>query len=114
MFLQDFALQLKLVIGSTAVEIPSGQIKHFSAHLRPYGFEASVDFWVSPMFFETDTLYPLFTTHDDISASLVIDSYYNPTDPAPVPVTLVGVVCEKSVEEITIPTVENVPMLYRH
>lgn len=111
MFIHDLALELVLAIDGTSCTVPGGQIKNFSFELTPCGFDASLDFWLEAEF---DTLFSLFTQALLTEVNFVVQAYYNEPDTPALPVVLQGIVTQKSLAEITIPTVEDIPVLYRH
>lgn len=111
MFAQELAIELKLTIGETAFSVPCGQVKNLAIELNSYGFDVSVDFWLLA---RVDLLFIPFSEKTLAQAYFLVQAYYNDPSVPPLPIALTGYVYEKGLTEVTIPTVDNIPMLYRH
>lgn len=115
MFEDSLKLRLKLTIGKQDFDVPGAHVKFLDVKVRPYGFEAALNFWVSA---ETgkDKIFPEFTKPGQIKVKLEIESNLRPKGVDPDPLVIQGIVTKRAVlreyvlEEMR---VKGNPVLYR-
>lgn len=120
MFEDSLKMTLALTIGMDRIKVPGGQIKFLTTSIRPYGYTARLDFWMSSATAkgkENDPLFSRFVEQDLIEVKLGIEPQLKPRDTKIEPLTLQGYVTDKAI--LTELTIENVnlkgdPVLYRH
>jgi hypothetical protein len=115
MFDDALELRLQLNVNQQDYNIPGANIKAFQVSVYPYGFSASVSFWVSGEVTE-DKLFQNFTKPGQIKVCLEIEARIKPKDAKPEPLSLQGMATTKAVlKELTIETtvIKGKPVLYR-
>jgi hypothetical protein len=107
-------LGLTFTSGETAVDIPGGAVRHFSAQLHPWGFEAEFGFLVS-LEQEEDPLFTTLTGTDGVKLAASIASCEPPGDEgeAAVPLSFRGLVTGRRVEERVGWDLEGSPVISR-
>ncbi len=115
MFDDLLELRLQLNINNQEYKIPGANIKSFNIAIYPYGYTASLSFWVSAEVSE-DKMFPNFTKPGQIKISLEMEASIKPKDANPEPLRLQGIVAGRAVlKELTIETtkIKGNPVLYR-
>ncbi|MEN6465514.1 MAG: hypothetical protein ABFD62_10075 [Syntrophaceae bacterium] len=115
MFDDSLEMKLKLTIGKQDFDVPGANVKFIDVSVRPYGFEAVLNFWVSS---ETgkDKIFPEFIKPGEIRARLEIKPHIRPKGADPDPLVLQGIAVKKALlrefvlEDIK---VREKPVLYR-
>lgn len=102
MFDDSLELRLQLNINKQDYKIPGANIKSFDIALYPYGYTASLSFWVSAEVSE-DKMFPNFTKPGQIKVSLEMEAHIKPKGVNPEPLCLQGIVTGKALlKELTI------------
>ena len=115
MFIEALNFELQLKIKGKTFDIISGHIKNFEANVFNYGFDAKVDFILTKEYYgKTDELFAAFTTQDLIEVTLKVKTFFNPVDPEPEPLILIGIVRKKAFKESILPSYKDEPILFRH
>ena len=96
MFDESLKMRLTLTINKQDYDVPGGNIKFLSTRIYPYGFEASLNFWVSSEAVKDD-LYPEFTKKDQIRVRLEVEANIRPEQVNPEPLSLQGIVTNKAI-----------------
>jgi len=114
-FRDSLEMKLALTIGGEKFDIPGANIKHLQADIHPYGFAASLSFWVSSEMAK-DNLFPQFVKQEMIEVKLDLSPHFKPKDTEIEPIKLQGLVTTKAL--LNEYTVENInlrgdPVLYR-
>ncbi|MEQ8161890.1 MAG: hypothetical protein ABRQ34_00045 [Smithellaceae bacterium] len=115
MFDDLLELQLQLNIDNQDYKIPGANIKSFDAAIYPFGFSASLSFWVSAEV-SADKMFPNFTKPGQIKVSLKMEASIKPKGSPPEPLCLQGIATSKAVlQELTVETtrIKGNPVLYR-
>ncbi|NTW07817.1 MAG: hypothetical protein HGB33_04060 [Syntrophaceae bacterium] len=115
MFDDLLELRLQLNINNQDYKIPGANIKSFDIAIYPYGYSASLSFWVSAEV-SADEMFPNFIKPGQIKVSLEMEARIKPKDAKPEPLRLQGIVTGKAViKELTIETtkIKGNPVLYR-
>jgi hypothetical protein len=109
------ALRIDLTIkcGSDSVKIPTGSVTNWKVDLTPYGYECRVSFWRA---FDhgTDAVFDFFVKPDPVSITFSVQSEDNPGDAEIVPLTLEGLVTDKSVYEVVENSMKSMDIYQRH
>lgn len=111
-FTDTLEIALELKIQGKAQTIHGGNVKRCRLALRPWGFEAEVDFWIASDRKQKDTLLAEFVKADLIEAKLTLQGT-PPHGAQAVPLVLEGRVTDKTLSESTFAGVENNPVLTR-
>jgi hypothetical protein len=117
-FADRLAVTLTLSIGGTSHVIPGGSVKELALDLRSYGFSGSLAFLVQDDQAHggsfTDELITDFLKPDLIEVSVQLAVVLvSPESGAIQPITLAGLVTDKSVSEVLYRKAEAVPVLVR-
>ncbi len=104
---------LTLTIDGTEFAIPGGDVMGCNLDLREDGFDGSVRF---RLYCDSakDPLLEQFTTLKLINISLSVSGVFNQPDPAPLPLSVSGLVTRKSVREFYFQEMPDNPVYYRH
>ncbi|MGK3992796.1 hypothetical protein [Sorangium sp. So ce1024] len=114
MFIDRLTATLTLTIGGQAFSIPAGDIKRLELDLAPHGFSGSAEFWFVAVAAESeDELFAKFVARDAIEISLTVARTFDQVEEDASPMTLKGLVIEKSVVERAFPDVAGQPVLQR-
>ncbi len=113
MFIDRVRAVLTLVVGGSTFTFPSGSIEDFSVDATRYGFEASATVFLSSEL-DDDELFPLFTSNQEIRATLSINSCVTEgTDDDSDPIQVMGYVVEKTLIEEPGEDVAGMPIVGR-
>lgn len=69
MFDDSLEMKLKLTIGKQDFDVPGANVKFIDISVRPYGFEAVLNFWVSSEAGK-DKVFPEFVKPGEIRVKL--------------------------------------------
>ena len=109
------SLALSAGAGAEAHSIPAGNVKNLHVQVHPWGFEVAIDFWlVSKQSQSEDALFADFIKPDLMVATLTLDRAFDEVGLTASPLSLKGVVTEKSVTERAFEDVSGFPVLQRH
>ena len=110
---ESLAFTLTLTIDGTQHSIPGANIKHCHIEAHSYGFTSTLGFYL-PNDQRDDTLVNDYVNENLISVELQVKAVHNLPDPAPQPLTLKGLVTEKSLSESAYREISGAPVLYRY
>ncbi len=114
-FVDTLKIELSVKVGEKTVTLPAGNIKRFSVDAHAYGFTASVEWWVvSQQSATEDELFEHFIKPDLMEVTLKLDRAHDTEGEEASPLTLKGVVEERSVRERSFSSVAEDPVLHRH
>ncbi|WP_437774488.1 hypothetical protein [Sorangium sp. So ce1097] len=114
MFTDRLTATLTLTIGGQAFSIPAGDIKRLELDLAPHGFSGGAEFWFVGVAAESeDELFARFVARDAIEVSLTVARTFDEVEEDASPMTLKGLVTEKSAVERAFPDVAGEPVLQR-
>lgn len=113
-FVDRLTATLELTIGAETFSIKAGDLKRFELDIAPWGFEGSASFsFVAVAAQAEDTLFARFIEKDLIEVSLEVARTFDEPDEEAAPMTVKGVVTERSVVERAFPDVAGTPVLQR-
>ena len=113
-FVDRLNAALSLTIGNQTFAVVAGNIKRFQIDIASWGFTAEAEWWsVSQTSQIEDLLFASFMTNDLATVVMTIKRTFDEVDEAATPMTLTGLVMDKSVTERTTPSVANAPVLQR-
>lgn len=113
-FVDRLTATLELTIGGETFSIKAGDLKRFELDIAPWGFEGSASFsFVAVAAQAEDTLFARFIEKDLIEVSLEVARTFDEPDEEAAPMTVKGVVTERSVVERAFPDVAGTPVLQR-
>ncbi|WP_437720385.1 hypothetical protein [Sorangium sp. So ce861] len=114
MFVDRLTATLTLTIGGQAFSIPAGDLKRLELDLAPHGFSGSAEFWLVSVAAEAeDELFARFVARDAIEISLTVARTFDEVEEEASPLTLKGLVTEKSAVERAFSDVAGEPVLQR-
>ncbi len=114
MFSETLEISLSLEISGKLCEIPGGNVQLFELDLYPYGFRGRVGFGVLLDATEVDELFEPFITHDLITVQFQVNRTDDLLDDSPKPVSVKGLVTEKSMRETEYKEVKKEKVLCRY
>lgn len=110
---ESLALTLTLTIAGQTFTIPGANIKQCNLSVKSCGFESSLGFYL-PSDQREDILVDAFVEQDLINVELAIAAVHNLPSPEPEPLTVKGLVSEKSLTETGYRQVSGAPVFYRY
>lgn len=112
MFTERLSITVELTIKSDAFTIAGGAVSRARLALEPHGFTGEVSFWVSTEK-APDKLLPRFISPDYATVRVTVSGGRDkPSDAAP-PLSVEGVVVDRTVVETSSPNVKGNPVLVR-
>jgi len=107
------AFDVALISGKHKYTVPAANVKQCSLELHSYGFSGTLGFWL-PNSQQQDALITAFVSDSLIGLHLNISPVMHLPDPAPSPLSLVGLVKRKQVEEKISGDVSGRPVCFRY
>ncbi|WP_437760835.1 hypothetical protein [Sorangium sp. So ce1389] len=113
-FLDRLTATLELTAGGKTFSVTAGDLKRFELDIAPWGFEGSASFsFVAVAAQGEDELFARFIEKDLVEVSLEVARTFDEVEEAAAPMTLKGVVTDRSVVERAFPDVAGSPVLQR-
>jgi hypothetical protein len=113
-FVDRLTATLALTTGGETFSIRAGDLKRFELDITPWGFEGSAMFsFVAVAAQGEDALFAKFIGRDLLEVSLEVARTFDEVEEAAAPMTVRGVVTERSVVERAFPDVAGTPVLQR-
>jgi hypothetical protein len=117
-FAERLAVTLTLTISGTKYAITGGSVRELALDLHSYGFSGSLSFVVQDDQAHggsfTDTLRAAFIKPDLIEVALSVAPVWTAAEAAPIqPITLAGLVIDKSITELMFRQTADLPVLAR-
>ncbi len=107
------SVTLTLGPGKTFV-VPAGNLKRFRLELEPWGFAASLEWWVvSKLSQSEDTLFDDFVKRDLLPIELQLDRTFDAVGETAAPLLVKGLVTSRAVSERSFADVDGEPVLQR-
>ncbi|WP_437594392.1 hypothetical protein [Sorangium sp. So ce1000] len=113
-FVDRLTATLELTAGEKTFSVKAGDLKRFELDIAPWGFEGSASFsFVAVAAQSEDELFASFVDKDLVEVSLKVGRTFDDVDEKATPMTVKGVVTDKSVVERAFPDVAGQPVLQR-
>ncbi|XXY47192.1 hypothetical protein WME91_45030 [Sorangium sp. So ce269] len=113
-FVDSLTVALELTAGGKTFSIEAGDIKRFELDIAPWGFEGSASFFFVAVAAQSeDELFASFIDKELVEVSLKVGRTFDDVEEKATPMTVKGIVTDKSVVERAFPDVAGQPVLQR-